>query len=94
MNTYYSVIFASVNSIISERLSIGIVMVEDSRVWFRYSGKKLSLMRQFFSDEAFQLLKTSLKNIESTVNSFHSNDESSNEYKLFNFSGKPSRLFA
>lgn len=94
MNTYYSVIFASVNSIISERLSIGIVMVGDNRVWFRYSGKKLSLMRQFFTDEAFQLLKTSLKNIESTVNSFHSNDETSNEYKLFNFSGENHHVFS
>ncbi len=65
MNTYYSVIFATVNSIISERLSIGLVLVDDQRVWFRYSKTKLSLMHQFFPDEAFQLLKTSLKNIES-----------------------------
>ena len=77
MNTYYSVIFASVNSIISERLSIGIVMVGNNRVWFQYSSKKLSLMRQFFSDEAFQLLKTSLKNIENIANSFPSDDHKS-----------------
>lgn len=67
MNTYYSVIFASVNSIISEQLSIGLVMADEQRVWFRYSKTKLLLMQRFFSDEAFQLLKTSLKNIESTA---------------------------
>ncbi|MCX6239181.1 MAG: hypothetical protein NTY07_16755 [Bacteroidia bacterium] len=94
MNTYYSVIFASVNSIISERLSIGIVMVGDNRVWFQYSGKKLSLMRQFFTDEAFQLLKTSLKNIESTANSFPNKEEIANELKLFDFSGKNHHAFS
>lgn len=69
MNTFYSVIFASVNSIIAERLSIGLLMIFDNRVWFRYSMKKFSLMRPFFSDEAYQLLGTSLKNIEVTYNS-------------------------
>ncbi len=67
MNTYYSVIFASVNSIISEQLSIGLVMADEQRVWFCYSKTKLPLMHRFFSEEAFQLLKTSLKNIESTA---------------------------
>lgn len=94
MNTYYSVIFASVNSIISERLSIGIVMVGDNRVWFRYSGKKLSLMHHFFTDEAFQLLKTSLKNIESTANSVHNKEEIRNELKLFDFSGENYHVFS
>ena len=68
MNTYYSVIFASINSIISERLSIGLVMVEGDRIWFRYSKTKLTLMKQFFSGEAYYLLKTSLKNIAITAN--------------------------
>lgn len=67
MNTYYSVIFASVNSIISEQLSIGLVLVDGERVWFRYSKSKLSLMHHFFSEEAFQLLKTALKNMDSTA---------------------------
>lgn len=94
MNTYYSVIFASVNSIISERLSIGIVMVEDNHVWFRYSAKKLSLMRQFFTDEAFQLLKTSLKNIESTSKIFHNKEEITTELKLFDFSDENHHAFS
>ena len=94
MNTYYSVIFASVNSIISERLSIGIVMVGNNHVWFQYSSKKLSLMRQFFNDEAFQLLKTSLKNIESMANSFPSEDKTSKDYKLFDFSGENPHVFS
>jgi len=94
MNTYYSVIFASLNSIISERLSIGIVMVGDNHVYFKYSTKKLSLMRHFFTDEAFQLLKTSLKNIECTANSFHSDDKTSMEYKLFDFSGENHHAFS
>jgi hypothetical protein len=42
-------------------------MADEQRVWFRYSKTKLQLMHRFFSDEAFQLLKTSLKNIESTA---------------------------
>src|SRR5665648_598945 len=93
MNTFYSVIFASVNSIISERLSIGLVMVSDNRVWFRYSAKKLSLMKQFFSDEAFQLLKTSLKSIENTANSVSLN-ETSGEDALFSFTSKNQHAFS
>ena len=65
MSTYYSVIFAAVNPIISEKLSIGLVLVSQNQVWFRYSKNKLSFMRHFFSEEAFGLLKMSLKNIES-----------------------------
>jgi len=84
MKTYYSIIFASVNSIISERLSIGLLMVADNRVWFRYSMIKLSLMKQFFSEEAFQLLKTSLKNIEVTSNSISTNIQTT-ENKSVNF---------
>ena len=93
MNTYYSVIFASINSIISERLSIGLVMVSDNRVWFRYSTKKLSLMKQFFSDEAFQLLKTSLKNIENTANSV-SLDKTSGVHELFSFTSMNQHAFS
>ena len=69
MSTFYSIIFASVNSIISERLTVGLLMVDGTRVWFRYSDLKLSLMKPFFSEEAFQLLGTSLKNIEVTYKS-------------------------
>lgn len=93
MNTYYSVIFASINSIISERLSIGLVMVSDNRVWFRYSPKKLSLMKQFFSDEAFLLLKTSLKNVENTAKSI-SLDKKSGEDELFSFTSKNQHAFS
>jgi hypothetical protein len=93
MNTFYSVIFASINSIISERLSIGLVMICDNRVWFRFSAKKLSLMKQFFSDEAFQILKTSLKNIENTANSA-SFDQALGELELFAFTGKNQHAFS
>jgi hypothetical protein len=67
MNTYYSVIFASINPIISERLSIGLVLVDENKVWFHYSKSKMSLIHHFFSEEAFKLLKLSLKNIEITT---------------------------
>jgi len=93
MNTFYSVIFASINSIISERLSIGLVMICDNRVWFRFSTKKLSLMKQFFSDEAFQILKTSLKNIENTANSVNL-DQTSGEDLLFSFTSKNQHAFS
>lgn len=93
MNTFYSVIFASVNSIISERLSIGLVMVSNNRVWVRYSGKKLSLMKQFFTDEAFQLLKTSLKNIENTAN-LASFDQRAGGEVLFSFPSKNQHAFS
>lgn len=93
MNTFYSVIFASINSIISERLAIGLILVGNNQVWFRYSAKKLSLMKHFFSDEAFQLLKTSLRNIENTANSA-SFDRKAGEEELFSFPGKNQHAFS
>lgn len=64
MSTFYSVIFASVNPILSERLAIGLVLTDGQKRWFRYSKSKLSLMRGFFGNDAFRLLKTALRNIE------------------------------
>jgi len=93
MNTFYSVIFASVNSIISERLAIGLVMVDNNGVWFRYSTKKLSLMKHFFSEEAFLLLKTSLKNIGSTVSSVNV-DQTTVVTELFTFTSKNQYAFS
>jgi hypothetical protein len=93
MNTYYSVIFASVNSITSERLSVGLVMVEGDRIWFRYSKTKLSLMHQFFSNEAFYLLKTSLKNIAITAN-VEQVEELTVVNDLFNFKKEDRHTFS
>ena len=93
MNTYYSVIFASVNSIISEQLSVGLILVSDSCIRFRYSRTKLLLMKQFFSDESFNLLRTSLKNIERSVESF--NVKSAKEKNsLFKVVGKDNHAFS
>jgi hypothetical protein len=93
MNTYYSVIFASVNSIISERLSVGLIMIEGERIWFRYSKTKLQAMRQFFSNEAYYLLKTSLKNIAITAN-IEQEEELTVVNDLFNFEEKTLHTFS
>ncbi|MCF8359175.1 MAG: hypothetical protein K9H26_10475 [Prolixibacteraceae bacterium] len=79
MKTHYSVIFASINSIITERLSVGLILTNGKQNWFAYSSAKLSLeMKHFFNDESYQLLKTSLRNIEYTfkkLKTIHAVDE-------------------
>jgi hypothetical protein len=93
MNTYYSVIFASINSIISEKLSIGLVMIDGDRIWFRYSKTKLSLMRQLFSNEAYYLLKTSLRNIAISAN-VEQAEELTVVNDLFNFEKEERHTFS
>jgi hypothetical protein len=93
MNTHYSVIFALVNPIISERLSVGLIMIEGDRIWFRYSKPKLQAMRQFFSNEAFYLLKTSLKNIAITAN-VEQDEELTVVNDLFNFEKENRHAFS
>jgi hypothetical protein len=94
MSTYYSVIFASVNPIISERLSVGLIMVEGDHIWFRYSKTKLSIMKQFFTDEAFSLLKTSLKNIAITANVEQEEEEFIVVNDLFDFEKEKRHTFS
>lgn len=64
MKTYYSVIFASINAVISERLSVGLILTNGEQNWFAYSSKKLSFIKHFYTDESYQLLKSSLRNID------------------------------
>lgn len=67
MKTQYSVIFASINAIISEQLSVGLILINGEQNWFAYSSAKLSLMKHFFTDESYQLVKTSLRNMERAI---------------------------
>ena len=67
MKTQYSVIFASINAIISEQLSIGLILTNGEQNWFAYSPTKLSLMKHFFTEESYKLVKTSLRNMAHAV---------------------------
>lgn len=67
MKTQYSVIFASINAIISEQLSVGLILTNGEQNWFAYSPAKLSLMKHFFTDESYMLVKTSLRNMQHSI---------------------------
>ncbi|MBN2805796.1 MAG: hypothetical protein JXR22_03990 [Prolixibacteraceae bacterium] len=80
MKTQYSVIFASINAIISERLSVGLILTNGEQNWFAYSSTKLSLMKHFFTDESYKLVKTSLRNMEHALKNM--NVKVSTEYNV------------
>ena len=67
MKNYYSIIFASIRPEIEEKISIGLLFWNETKKYFEYSNKKLSLSGNLFSDNSYILLKDSLTNIEHTI---------------------------
>lgn len=67
MKSFYSILYATINPTIKEQISIGLILTGEEKVFFNFSSKKLSYLRNFIPKAAHQLLRDSLKNIQNTV---------------------------
>lgn len=65
MKTFYSILYCTIRPNLDERISIGLFMANDRECYFHYSKDKLNIIRDLLSADAFQLLKSNLKAIES-----------------------------
>ncbi len=75
MNSYYSILYASINPVIQDKVSIGLILTGENAVYFDYSKEKLSYLNRLFPKSAYNLLKDALKNIELIVGETQKNEK-------------------
>lgn len=67
MATYYSILSALIRPEIQEKITIGLLLMDDHHVFFEYSKNKLNSARTLVTENAYLSLKDALKNIGATV---------------------------
>ncbi len=64
MKPFYSILYCPIRPIVDERLSIALILRTEDKVYFRFSHDKLKVIKELLPLPAFNLLKSSLTNIE------------------------------
>ena len=65
----YSIIYAVIRPEISERVSVGLIIVDGDNIDIRYSRQKLNAIQPFFSEKEYKLLSRVVVSMNKTVNS-------------------------
>lgn len=63
MNTFYSILYVPIRPALDEKVSIALFIRQGEKVMFHYSPNKLNIIKQLIPNEAFNLLKMSLRNM-------------------------------
>lgn len=63
MNTFYSIIYATIRPDISEKISIGLIFVSDERVYYKSSKNKVNLLKHLLPAGPLKSIKEGLTNI-------------------------------
>ena len=82
---YYSILYASIRPSISEKLSVGIILVSGNKTFVRVSQNKVNLLKHIFPHGAYNSLRHSLKSIEFHSKSNEDKFKISNELDVSNF---------
>ena len=64
MRTIYSILYLNLNTALNERVSIGIVLSNGLKNYFKFSSDKLSAFKAILNSESYSLVKSYLKSIE------------------------------
>lgn len=70
MNSYYSIIYAKINSLTDEKLAVAILFGGGEGPFFYLSQKRLSLMQKLVDKDVYMGLKRNLKQFEKQVNEY------------------------
>ena len=76
MFTQYSILSILIRPEIQEKISIGFLLMDEEKVFFDYSKRKLGIAKSLLSDNAFKSLKDALSNIQATANIQYSKEGS------------------
>lgn len=90
MKSFYTILYAILNPVIQEQISIGLMLIGNEKVRFNYSGEKLRHIKKFYPVPAYQLLKDSLRNIQNTVDQ---TDKKENDTLNLKVEGLKDRIF-
>jgi hypothetical protein len=63
MKTFYSILYCPIRPVVDEQLSIALFIRTNERIFFRYSQDKLKVIKELIPGGAYNLLKSSLRNI-------------------------------
>lgn len=74
MSTQYSILSILIRPEIQEKITIGFLLMDEEKLFFEYSKRKLGIAKNLLSDNAFKSLKDALNNIQSTANIQYSKD--------------------
>jgi len=64
MKTFYSILYCTIRPNVDERVSIGLFIGNERTCKFQFSAEKLTVIKGLFSDNAFGMLKISLKSLQ------------------------------
>lgn len=69
MKTIYSILYVNLNTALNERVSVGVLMSDGLKHYFKYSLEKLTVFKQILNNERYSLVKSYLKSIEKEIDS-------------------------
>ena len=61
-NLQYSIIYADIRPEIKERLSLGVLTIENDKVRVRHSEKKLRLLKQLYTPKEYNAISSIVRN--------------------------------
>jgi len=64
MATYYSILSVLIRPEIQEKISVGLLLFDKKKIFFNYSKNKLHAAKSLLQEDAYKLLKDSIRNIE------------------------------
>lgn len=67
MKTIYSILYVNFNTTLNERVSIGVLMSNGSKNYFKFSSDKLSAFKGILNNERYGLVKSYLKSIDKEI---------------------------
>lgn len=85
MNTFYSIIYATIRPDISEKLSMGLIFVSNDKVYFKFSNNKSNLLKHLLPSGPLKSVKEGLKNIS---NKFNKHQTIENDTSIITFKEK------
>ncbi len=71
MRTFYSILYTPIRPVIKEQVSVGLMLINESDIIFKYSLDKITFLNKLIPHEAVSFLKTYLKNIDNSVKKFY-----------------------
>ena len=70
MDTFFSIIYITLNASLKERISAGMIMSNGKETKFRFSSSKLNIIKQLIPSQNHSFLKSYFKNIDKDILSF------------------------
>ncbi|MFD2600777.1 hypothetical protein [Flavobacterium suzhouense] len=78
MKTFFSIIYIPLNPALKEKVSVGLIMSDGERDYFKISNSKLNVIKHLIPHQNFSILKTYFKSLSKDINQYFDD----NDFKL------------